>query len=110
MLSRICAKYDSQPTRLFSRREAQGAPSEVVEVGDLSRRENKPDIALVGVFSDHDDGEQGRQGSPQAAVGRARLPTTPAMALGVIGPPADAGASGGRVCAFGGDAVDDVGP
>jgi hypothetical protein len=110
MLPRICAKYEPQPNRLFSRREAQGAPSEVVEVGDLPRRENKPDSALVGLFSDHDDGQQGRQGSPQAAVGRARLPTTPAMALGVIGPPADAGASGGRVCAFGGDAVDDVGP
>jgi hypothetical protein len=83
-LPRICCEYDSQPNRLFSRREAQGAPSEVVEVGDLSRRENKPDSTLVGLFSDHDDGQQGRKGSPQGTVGQAPLPT-PAMAPGVMG-------------------------
>jgi hypothetical protein len=82
-LPRICIEYDPQRNRLFSRREAQGAPSEVVEVGDLSRRENKLDRALVGLFSDHDDGQQGRQGSPQAVVGQAPLPT-PAMAPGVM--------------------------
>jgi hypothetical protein len=43
--------------RLFRRREAQGAPSEVVEVGDLSRREIKPDKAVDGLFSDHGDGQ-----------------------------------------------------
>ena len=32
-----------RPYRLFICREAQGATSEVVEVGDLSRRTNKPD-------------------------------------------------------------------
>ena len=68
-LPRICHAHDPQRNRLFSRREAQGAPSEVLEVGDLSCRENEPDRALVGLFSDHDDGQQGRQGSPQAAVG-----------------------------------------
>ena len=55
-----------------------------MEVGDLSRRENKLDSAVVGLFSDHDDGQQGGKTSPQAAVGQAPL-TIPAMASGVTG-------------------------
>jgi hypothetical protein len=43
----ICVKHVN---RLFSRREAQGASTEVVEMGDLSRREIKPDSAVVGLF------------------------------------------------------------
>ena len=46
-LPRISVKHVN---RLLRRREAQGASSEIVEVGDLSRRERKPDSALVGLF------------------------------------------------------------
>src|ERR1700690_2805960 len=41
-LPRIWERHDRRRNRLFSRREEQGAPSEVLEVGDLSRWENKP--------------------------------------------------------------------
>lgn len=46
-----------RPNRLFICRQAPGATSEVVEVGDLSRRKDKPDRAVSGVFRDHDDGQ-----------------------------------------------------
>jgi hypothetical protein len=75
------------PNRLFSCRKAQGISSEIVEVGDLSRRKNKFDKAVVGLFSNHDDGQHRRKRSPQAAIGRVPLPT-PAVAPAVIGPPA----------------------
>jgi hypothetical protein len=55
--------------------------SELLEVGDLSCGKTKPDRAVVGLFSDHDDG-QGRKRSPQATVGQAPI-STPAMAGGV---------------------------
>jgi hypothetical protein len=38
------------PKRPFSRCEAQGVPSEAVEVGDLSRRQIKPGSAVVGLL------------------------------------------------------------
>jgi hypothetical protein len=79
-------RYDDAPrsNRLFSRREAQGAATEVVEVGDLSRRKIKPDRAVIGVFREHGNGQQGRKRSPQAAVGQAPF-RTPGMAAGVTG-------------------------
>ena len=46
-LPRISIPYVN---RLLGRGEAQGAPSEIVEMGDLSRRERKPDSARVGLF------------------------------------------------------------
>ena len=38
------------PNRLFSCREAQGTSAELLEVGDLSRRENKSDKAVIGLI------------------------------------------------------------
>ena len=77
-------KYDNvfRPNRLFSCRKAQGTSSEIMEVGDLSRRENKFDKAVVGLFSNHDDGQHRRKRSPQAAIGQAPI-STPAKAGGV---------------------------
>ena len=46
-----------RPNRLLSRREAQGAPSEVVEVGDLSRRKSKRGGAVRYIFPDDDGGQ-----------------------------------------------------
>ena len=50
-------EYAHRANRLFSRREAQGASAELVEVGDLSCRKTKPGRAVVDLFSDHDDGQ-----------------------------------------------------
>jgi hypothetical protein len=55
-----------------------------VEVGDLSRGKSKLDKAVVGLFSNHDDGQHRRKRSPQAAIGQAPL-RIPAIAAGVTG-------------------------
>jgi hypothetical protein len=67
-----------RPNRLLSCREAQGASSEVVEVGDLSRRKSERGGAVRNVFPDDDGGRQGRKRSAQAAIGQApfRTPVT----------------------------------
>jgi hypothetical protein len=39
-----------QPNRFFSCREAQGTPTELAEVGDLSCRTIKPDSAGISLF------------------------------------------------------------
>jgi hypothetical protein len=78
-----------------------------VEVGDLSRRENKPDSTLVSLFSAHDDGQQGRKRSPQGTVGQAPL-STPAMAPGLMGHQLMTVRAEVRP-ALGGDVVDGVG-
>jgi hypothetical protein len=57
-----------RPNRLFSCRKAQGTSSEIVEVGDLSRRKNKFDKAVVGLFSNHDDGQHRWKRSPQSQL------------------------------------------
>jgi hypothetical protein len=51
--------YDDtpRPNRLLSCREAQGAPSEVVEVGDLSRRKSTCGGAVRDIFPDDDGGQ-----------------------------------------------------
>ena len=51
--------YDAarRPNGLFSCRKAQGATSEVVEVGDLSCRKRKRGRAVRDIFLDDDGGE-----------------------------------------------------
>jgi hypothetical protein len=49
-LPRISSTYGRRSDRLFSRCEAQGIPSEAVEVGDLSRRQIKPGCTVVGLL------------------------------------------------------------
>jgi hypothetical protein len=49
-LPRIHARNDRQSKRSFSRCEAQGTPSEAVEMGNLSRRQIKPGSTVVGLL------------------------------------------------------------
>jgi hypothetical protein len=49
----------------------RGTASELLEVGDLSCREIKPDKAIIGLFSHHGDRQSGRKRGAQAALGQA---------------------------------------
>jgi hypothetical protein len=49
----------------------EGAPSEFVEVGDLSCREIKPGKTIIGLFSQHSDRQSGRKRGAPAAIGQA---------------------------------------
>ena len=51
--------------------EEQGTASGLLEVGDLSCREIKPNKAIISIFSHHGDSQSGRKRSAQAAIGQA---------------------------------------
>ena len=64
------AQAEFRPYRLFGRGEEQGSPTEIVEMGDLPRRQIKPDTPVDVLLSHYGGSRPRRKSGAQAAAGQ----------------------------------------